>query len=302
MSKSHHICVCICTYKRPALLSRLLMKLEEQWTDNLFHYSVVIVDNDSTGSARQTTELYAAKSKIAIQYYVEPEQNISLARNKAVESAKGDLLAFIDDDEFPEDDWLLNLFKAFHKYRADGVLGPVKPYFEIEPPSWIVKGKICERKSFPSGTILYDARYTRSGNVLINRQIFENADMRFDARFGKTGGEDCDFFRRLMQRGGLLVWCNEACVHEVVPVERFSRSYFLKRELLAGWAHANSKKGSHSTIDGFKSVAAFVLYTLALPGILLLRYDLFMKYLIKDCWHISMILSLCGLKIINKRV
>ncbi len=301
MSKSYHICVCICTYKRRALLSRLLMKLEEQQTDGLFNYSVVIVDNDRAESARQIAELYTAQSKITIEYYVEPEQNIAMARNKAVENAKGDFIAFIDDDEFPDGDWLLNLFKAFHKYRADGVLGPVKPYFEIDPPPWIVKGKLCERKSFQTGTILRDARYTRTGNVLLSKQVFENRESRFDARFGKTGGEDCDFFRRMIQRGGLLVWCNKACVNEIVPAERLRRSYFVKKELLAGWAYANSRRGSFFTTDGFKSVAACVLYTLSLPGLLLLRHDLFMRYLLNDCWHLSMILALCGLKIVSER-
>ena len=143
----------------------LLMKLEEQQTGSLFNYSVVIVDNDMAESARQIVELYAAQSKISIEYYVEPEQNIALARNKAVENAKGDFIALIDDDEFPEGDWLLNLFKAFHQYHADAVLGPVKPYFEIDPPEWIVKGKLYERKSFQTGTIICDAKDTRTGNV-----------------------------------------------------------------------------------------------------------------------------------------
>ncbi len=277
------------------------MKLEEQQTGSLFNYSVVIVDNDMAESARQIVELYAAQSKISIEYYVEPEQNIALARNKAVENAKGDFIALIDDDEFPEGDWLLNLFKAFHQYHADAVLGPVKPYFEIDPPEWIVKGKLYERKSFQTGTIICDAKDTRTGNVLLSKQVFENRDSRFDAHFGKTGGEDCDFFRRMIQRGGLLVWCNEACVNEIVPAERLRRSYFVKRELLSGLAYANSRKGSFFTFDGFKSVAALILYTLALPGLLLLRHDLFMRYLIKDCWHLSRILALCGLKIIKER-
>src|SRR2546422_5016366 len=76
----HHICVCVCTYKRPELLRRLLSKLEKQVTQDLFDYSIVIVDNDKSESAREIAESFARQSNISISYYVEPEQNIALDR------------------------------------------------------------------------------------------------------------------------------------------------------------------------------------------------------------------------------
>ena len=94
---------------------------------------------------------FAASSTIPIKYCTESQQNIPLARNKAVENAEGDLIAFIDDDEFPIKRWLLTLFEALNKYGADGVLGPVKPHFENEPPQWVVQGKFYERAQLPDG-------------------------------------------------------------------------------------------------------------------------------------------------------
>src|SRR5512139_108565 len=130
------ISVCICTFKRTELLSRLLMKLERQLTEDLFDYSVVVVDNDRSESARQTVNNCALKSKLSISYYVEPEQNIALARNMAVKNANGEFIGFIDDDEFPDEQWLLNLYKSISLYNSDGVLGPVLPNFNKEPPEW----------------------------------------------------------------------------------------------------------------------------------------------------------------------
>jgi len=86
--------------------------LEGQKTESLFDYSNVIADNDRSESARQTVESCTRQLKISISYYVEPEQNIAHARNKAVENAKGDFIGFIDDDEFPIEQWLLNHYKA----------------------------------------------------------------------------------------------------------------------------------------------------------------------------------------------
>jgi succinoglycan biosynthesis protein ExoM len=294
-----HISVCICTFKRPALLWRLLSSLERQLTEALFDYSVVIVDNDRAESARQTVELYACQSKIPICYHIEPEQNIALARNKAVENAKGDFIAFIDDDEFPNEDWLLNLYKAFHRFPTDGVLGPVKPYFETEPPQWIIRGRLCERKSFETGAVIRNPKYTRTGNVLLNRRLFVNKENRFDPLFGKTGGEDVDFFERMIRESNVFVWCNEASVNEIVPPQRFRRSFFLKKALLRGVA--NAQKVPFCSLHTLKSFVAIGAYTLLLPALLLVRHDLFMKYLIKDCDHIGKLLALCGFKVLKAR-
>src|SRR6267378_3005168 len=129
MFKKNHISVCICTYRRPELLRRLLCKLEEQEVEGLFEYSVVIADNDKSESARETVKSFARQSRIRVEYHVEPEQNIALARNMAVRHASGDFVAFIDDDESPIDEWLLRMHGALLRYGADGVLGPVKPLF-----------------------------------------------------------------------------------------------------------------------------------------------------------------------------
>src|SRR5262245_6012049 len=128
-----HISVCICTYKRPQLLKRLLDDLVTQDTNGLFTYSIVVADNDQLRSAEALVADFAAATPLPITYCVAPQQNISLARNMAIEHATGDFIAFIDDDEFPVKHWLLTLFNACHKYAVDGVLGPVKCHFEEKP-------------------------------------------------------------------------------------------------------------------------------------------------------------------------
>ena len=75
-----------------------MLKLQEIETEGLFQYSLAIVDNDVCESARHVVESAARESSVSVLYYVEPEQNIALARNRVVEQAVGDLLAFIDDD------------------------------------------------------------------------------------------------------------------------------------------------------------------------------------------------------------
>ena len=109
---------------------------------------------------------------------MEPQQNISLTRNKAIANATGDFIAFIDDDEFPAKRWLLTLFEASGKYGADGVLGPVKCHFDEKPPRWVIKGKFYERPTYPTGFVI-DWTKGRTGNVLLRRQILEDGGSAF---------------------------------------------------------------------------------------------------------------------------
>lgn len=293
-----HITVCIPTYKRPDMLSRCLEFLGFQKSEG-FSYSLVVVDNDIEESAKGTVAAWKERFPGRLVYDVEPEQNISLARNKAVANSRGDLIAFIDDDEFPEHDWLLNLFQAYHTFAVDGVLGPVMPSFEGTPPAWLVRSELCVRKSFPTGTLLQDARYMRTGNVLLGRHLPGRSAPLFDPRFGRSGGEDADFFGRMVREGRSFVWCNEARVYEAVPRERQKLGYFMKRALIRGVTSADDEALiSYGTL---KSVVAVIVYTAGLPFLYALGRHLFARYLIKDLDHASKLLARCGIKLVRER-
>jgi succinoglycan biosynthesis protein ExoM len=228
-----HIGVCLCTFKRPSLLTPLLEKLEGQETRGLFGMSLHVVDNDVRRSAEAPVTGFARRSRVPVTYDNEPVQNIALARNRAVRVAEGNLLAFLDDDELPADDWLLQLHIALRRSGAAGVLGPVRPKFPPEAPSWLVKSGLCDRPSHATGTVLTFLQ-TRTGNALIDRRIIESEDRPFPAERGLTGGEDIAFFRAMMARGHRFVWCEEAPVYEIVLPERFRRAYYVQKSLRIG--------------------------------------------------------------------
>ena len=301
MSHKHHLCVCICTYKRPNLLGNMLRRLDTQETEGLFDYSIVVVDNDRFESARETVETYAGQSKISISYYIEPRQNIVLARNKAIKVSKGDLIGFIDDDELPGSRWLLNLYMAVNRYKAAGVLGPVLPYFEKEPPKWVLKGRFFDRPSHISGHVL-EWQNTRTGNALLKRAIFEEDLSWFRAEFG-SGGEDRDFFRRKIEQGHVFVWYNEAPVFEIVPPERWKIKFLIKRALLRGKMAFNFSESRPKSI--LISAIAIIAYTISLPLLLVLSpiigYDVFMGYLIKNCDHLGNILTLFNIDLVREK-
>ncbi len=283
-----HICICICTYKRPVLLRTLLRHLVGQETKNLFTYSVLVVDNDQGESARPVASEYSAVLRVA--YTVQPQQSISLTRNKAVSGSSGDFIAFIDDDEFPTPRWLLTLFTTCQQFKVDGVLGPVKPHFDQQPPEWVVRGKFYDRPSYPTGLVI-DARKGRTGNVLLKRSIFDGIDQPFRPQF--RTGEDQDFFRRMIEKGHVFIWCNEAVAFETVPPIRWNRSFMLRRAL-----HRGATAVLHPTFrarDIARSLIAVPAYTLVLPVAWLCGQDRFMRYLISLCDHLGKLLALVRL-------
>ena len=292
-----HIVVCICTYKRPDLLRRLLLNLFTQETAGQFAFSVVVADNDKEESAREVVTQCQLLNPIPIQYCTEARQNIALVRNRALENATGEYVAFIDDDEFPTVTWLQELLGTCREPGVAGVLGPVRPHFDEPPPEWIVKGKFCERPEYKTGTRI-PWEESRTGNVLFKRAIIQDVPFAFDEKFG-NGGEDKDFFMRMENQGHVFVWCNEAPVYETVPPDRWSRSYMLRRALLRGKNILKHPTGKAGLL--LRSLAAIPIYLLGIPIFLACGQHILMKYCVKLCDHVGRILALLRINPVNER-
>jgi glycosyltransferase involved in cell wall biosynthesis len=287
---SSHISVCVCTYKRPELLTRLLYAVDGQDTGGLFTFSLVVADNDERRSAETVIRDFAARSTVPIRYCVEPRQNIALTRNRAVENADGDFVAFIDDDEFPDRRWLLTLFEACREYHAAGVIGPVKRHFDRTPPAWVAKGNFYERPSYPTGSVI-TWMMGRTNNVLLKREVLAADAQPFRPEF--RTGEDQDFFRRMIDNGHLFIWCNEAIAYEVVPPIRWNRGFMVRRALLQGAVSVLQPTFGARAVA--KSVVALPAYVAALPVSLVFGQRWFMTVLVKLCDHLGRLLAAVGI-------
>lgn len=303
MKEKDLISICICSYKRLLLLERLIRKLYKQQNDGLFNYEIIVIDNDSWGTAKEIVENISNQLNIPIKYDIEPEKSIPAARNHALKLATGNYIALIDDDEFPPPNWLITLYQAIQTFEVDGALGPVIPYFEQKPPSWLIKGKFCERPIYRTGTVLnwYE---TRTGNVLLKRKVFDEHNLRFDLKW-KTSGSDRAFFKQAMEHGYKFVFVADAPVYEIVPPDRWKKSYYVRRAVVHGYnSYQNSIKGTPFRWQLFsliKSIVALGVYSLIFSFALLLGPARYMKYLEKGAHHLSQILARLGIEIIKKR-
>lgn len=285
------------------MLERLIIKLNVQETGGLFDYSIIIIDNDASCSAKDIVEKLAKTLDTKPLYDFEPERSIPAARNHALALANGNYIAIIDDDEFPPPHWLFTLYRAIQTFDVDGALGPVIPYFEQKPPSWLIKGKFCERPIYRTGTLL-DWYHTRTGNVLLKRKVFDEHGLKFDLKW-KTSGSDRAFFKQAIEHGYKFVAVAEAPVYEIVPPQRWKKSYYIRRSLIHGYnTYRNSIKGTsflNQLISGTKSTLALGFYLIAFPFCSILGPAWYVKCLEKGAHHLSQLLARLGIELIKQR-
>ena len=245
------ISVCVCTYKRPQLLVKLLDSLYEQ-SFPLNEFEVIVVDNDLSGSARRVVEesmqLHPA---LEVSYDIEPVQGISYARNRTVALARGELLAFIDDDECANQCWLQDLVHTMDACNADAVLGPVVSQYPVATSAWVIRSGFFDRPRFVTGTVIR-SEACRTGNALVMAAKVKSRQPKpFDDCYAQTGGEDQDLFRWLEDQGCRFVWCDQAVVQEEVPEDRLSLGYMLERGVRGSssyWQIINQKRSRTSAV------------------------------------------------------
>lgn len=226
------VAVCIPTFRRAADLSRLLATLPEvigeaRLSGRLGEVVVIVIDNDEGESARETV----GEAGMPVRYVVESERGVVAVRNRALDEAtRHDLLVFIDDDETPADpQWLALLLATREEFDAAVVAGPVRTVTDEPLDPWIVAGGFfarAHRVGLATGTRIDRAA---TNNLLLDLRVVEQAGIRFDPRFGRTGGEDSLFTAQLHATGAHMVWCAEAGVLDHLPVDRRTRAHALER-------------------------------------------------------------------------
>lgn len=231
------VVVAVPTYRRPgdlrALLPMLCAQAEEVTAASGGRYAVdvLVVDNDP---ARSAGDLVAEAGGPRVRYAAESRPGIAAVRNRAMDEAGGArLLAFIDDDERPQERWLAALLDTWAASGAAAISGRVLAEYAGEPGQWILAGGFFVRRNLPSGTVIDTAA---TGNLLLDLDQVRARGVRFESAIGLGGGEDTLFSCALVRAGGRMVWCAESAVVDQVPEERMTRRWVLTR----AWSHGNA--------------------------------------------------------------
>jgi len=231
----HHITIGICTYKRPKMLKDCLDSLASQAIPENSSVTFCISDND--GSDCEAIEEIVKESLVGKNYiyHITKKRGIVHARNAILDYASennADYIAFIDDDEIAQKNWIINLYKALNANNCDAVHGVVRP---IHPEStnlqWVEK-----ENEIAEGAVL---KYVGTGNVMFSKLLFNKWNLRFDERYNMGGGEDIDYFMRSGKLGGKHIHTKKAVVEEVIPDIRIKPSWQLRRKFSDGVSVSN---------------------------------------------------------------
>lgn len=198
----------------------------------------VFVSDDSADGAADARLREAGRLGVAVEVLPVAAQNIAHARNAGLEAALrwgADFAAMIDDDEWAEPDWLLKLLEMADSTQADAVIGSVMALYPEGAPAWFVKLNPYTRIWGDHGA---DIRFGATGNALLRLSTVRDQTLRFDPALGRTGGEDTDFFNRLLSHGGRMVATQDAVVTEEAPLRRCTLAFLKLRAVRSGQTYA----------------------------------------------------------------
>lgn len=207
------------------------------------------MDNNSTDGTRQEVELFADRSRLNIRYIFEGQGGKSFALNTGIKEARGEIIAFTDDDVLVATEWLKEMAGMFTNFDCIGTGGRNTPIWNgVVRPNWLVTAG--PYRLSPGPTYEFDfgdeprqlslSEVPWGMNMAFKRSAFKKYGF-FRTDLGPSGaervlGEDTEFSRRLMRAGEKVMYSPGAVVFHPIDPKRITRSYFLSFYLNMGRA------------------------------------------------------------------
>ena len=208
-------------------------------------YEIIVVDDGSTDQ----TSVIAGRYDVRL---IRTENNgLSAARNLGMNAATGEIVAYIDDDAYPDPHWLTYLASAFMRTEHAGIGGP-----NIAPPGdGVIADCVANAPGGPVHVLLSDevAEHIPGCNMAFRRERLM-AIGGFDPRF-RVAGDDVDICWRLQERGWTLGFAPTAVVwhHRRNSIKAYfkqQRGYAKAEALLADKWPGKYNSAGHVTWQG----------------------------------------------------
>ena len=226
--------VAICTHNRGHLLEPLINSLLIQYRINPIN--ILVVDNSTTPEDKHAAEILSDINHVDVIFSYPP--GLSNARNTAIKHCGTEIIAFIDDDAFPINNWSEEVYKPFENPNVGFVAGPIIPIWpEQGKPDWIPEnyiGCLSVLDLGPADKILEKHEYAYGANMAFRLSALQNTD-GFNVSLGRTGNktllsnEEIDVQDSIRKQGYSGFYSCDAAVHHMVEENRLSRHWFLSR-------------------------------------------------------------------------
>ena len=235
------VSVLIPTFRRPDSFLRAARSVMAQ--TGIDAIEIVAIDNSPEGSALSAFQHLAQEARFPLRWAHEPRPGVAHARNAALALARGEFVAWLDDDEEASPRWLASLLAVREDTGAQSIFGPVRARAPANTANTDFYERLYARAGAP-----YDCVTRQSygiGNSLQPRAMFE--DTAFDTRANERGGEDDTLFASWRDAGATFAWAHQAWVIEHLGPDRTRLAHGLKRAFAYGqgpcetaWAQRNT--------------------------------------------------------------
>ena len=227
-----HISVVICTYNRASTLRNTLACFSKFIVPSKMPWELIVVDNCSNDTTRQVIKDFAQTVPFPVRYLFEGRQGKSWALNAGVLAAKGEIIAFTDDDVTLVTEWLKIISRTFEEFACMGVAGRIVAAWEHPEPDWFEMEEQQAIANFEWGDSFKEIeRPPLGGNAAFRKVAFEKYGL-FRTDLGPSGEqrgitcEDTEFGLRLIRGGERIIYAPEAVVYHPVDPNRLNKSYF----------------------------------------------------------------------------
>jgi len=247
--------IALCTHDHADRLARTLADLRQLRSPEA-PWELLIVDNACSDATPSLLSREAWPIGWQVRVVREEKLGLSNARNCALREAKGEYLIFVDDDETPDPEWL-RAFDTLVRDRApDAFGGRIEVLFEGDRPAWLTHDLLgflgqLNRADTPV-RLTEPGTSFHGGNFGFRRKVCETVGA-FDPALGRkgadnTGGEEVDFYRRLLAGGFKIWWTPDAVIFHRIQAAKLQRSYFLDLHYRQGRMEAIRQRGSASRV------------------------------------------------------
>ena len=230
------VSVILCTYNRCESLRTALQSVAACRFPDPASWEVLVVDNNSKDQTRAVVEEFVRQYPGRFRYLFEPQPGKSHALNSGIQEARGDILAFMDDDVTVDPGWLQTLTNVLQSPEFAGVGGRILPERSFAPPAWLSmenRYALAPLAIFDLGTEAHQLPEPPFGtNMAFRKEMFvKYGGFRKDLgpRPGsEIRGEDTEFGDRILLAGERLWYEPAAVVYHSLPANRLRKEYFLK--------------------------------------------------------------------------